>query len=103
MHTYVGFNLVATGHGGDIHGVDTWMLYNQSMDTGVIYLANGNPAYSRLPLRGIIPFRLILHALFTKQGVNHATEQANDFDLRPSFFFQSPITISNAVVRNLLT
>ena len=103
MHSYVGLNMVATGHGGDIHGVDTWMLYNQSMDTGVIYLANGNPAYSRLPLRGIIPFRLILYSLFTKEGVNHATEQSNDFDLRPSFFFQSLTTISNAAIRNLLT
>ncbi len=69
MHSSVGPNLIATGHGGDLHGVDTWMLYNQSTNTGVIYLANGNPAYSKLPFRGIVPFKLILHLLFTKEGI----------------------------------
>ena len=87
MHTYVGLNLVATGHGGDIHGVDTWMLYNQSLDTGVIYLANGNPAYSRLPLRGIIPFRLILYSLFNKVGIDYTHQNKNPYIEHQPFFY----------------
>lgn len=66
MHTSITPRLVVSGHGGDLHGVDTWMLYCQTTNKGVIYLANGNPAYSTLPLRGIILYRIILYLLFTK-------------------------------------
>lgn len=68
MHLGLTPGLQVSGHGGDIHGVDTWMLYEPTENIGVIYLANGNPGYTLLPLRGLIPFRWILSALFTKQG-----------------------------------
>jgi hypothetical protein len=56
-----------SGHGGDLPGVDTWMLYNQTEDIGVIYLANGNAEYSNLPLRGQLIVILILYLLFTNK------------------------------------
>ncbi|MBN1861032.1 MAG: beta-lactamase family protein [Candidatus Thermoplasmatota archaeon] len=68
MQTQISNKLTASGHAGDLHGVDTWMLYNETDDTGIIYLANGNPGYSLLPLRGMITCRIILALLFIKQG-----------------------------------
>ncbi|MFO7677114.1 MAG: serine hydrolase domain-containing protein [Thermoplasmatota archaeon] len=68
MHTRITPRLQASGHGGDLYGVDTWMLYTQSDNTGIIYLANGNPAYSLLPLRGILMYNLLLFSLFTKNS-----------------------------------
>jgi len=68
MHIGLSPGLQVSGHGGDIHGVDTWMLYEPTDNIGVIYLANGNPGYSLLPLRGVLPFRWILNMLFTKQA-----------------------------------
>ncbi|MDG6229857.1 MAG: serine hydrolase [Candidatus Thermoplasmatota archaeon] len=68
MHIDLTPSLQVSGHGGDIHGVDTWMLYEPTENIGVIYLANGNPGYSLLPLRGLLPFRWILYTLFTKQA-----------------------------------
>jgi len=66
MHNYVrGF--WASGHAGDLPGGDTWMLYNQTEDIGVIYLANGNPGYGTSPFRGLFTVRLILDSLFTKE------------------------------------
>lgn len=58
--------LSTSGHGGDLPGADTWMLYNQTEDIGVIYLANGNPGYSALPFKGIFSINLILGSLFKK-------------------------------------
>jgi hypothetical protein len=43
MQISISPTLSASGDGGDLHGVDTWMLYNQTEDLGVIYLAHGNP------------------------------------------------------------
>ncbi|MDG6218041.1 MAG: serine hydrolase [Candidatus Thermoplasmatota archaeon] len=68
MHINIGRGILASGHGGDIYGIDTWMLYHAKDDIGVIYLANGNPAYGVLPLRGWIITQLILYLLFTKEG-----------------------------------
>ncbi|PNX48340.1 MAG: hypothetical protein BV459_02550 [Thermoplasmata archaeon M11B2D] len=68
MHTKISPRLTASGHAGDLYGVDTWMLYEPDNDLGVIYLANGNPGYSLLLLRGSIIWRYILYSLFTKQG-----------------------------------
>jgi CubicO group peptidase (beta-lactamase class C family) len=65
MHQSIGG---LSGHGGDLPGADTWMLYNQTKDIGVIYLANGNPEYSALPFGGQVPFMLIMYLLFTKEG-----------------------------------
>lgn len=66
MHTSITPRLSVSGHGGDLFGVDTWMLYCQTTNTGVIYLANGNPAYGSMPFRGILLYRIILYLLFTK-------------------------------------
>ena len=60
----------AMGHGGDIIGVDTWMLYIPSKDIGVIYFANGNPAYGLTPIIGSISFRFLLYSLFKEGGLN---------------------------------
>jgi CubicO group peptidase (beta-lactamase class C family) len=59
-----------TGHGGDIMGVDTWMLYNKTEDIGVIFFANGNPYYGSMPTVGGIATQLILSLLFTKYQNN---------------------------------
>lgn len=58
--------LIASGHAGSLPGVDTWMLYNQTEDIGVIYLANGNPTIGFLPLRGSLTTRILLNLLFKK-------------------------------------
>jgi len=59
----------ASGHAGDFPGVDTWMLYMQTEDIGVIYLVNGNPYYSSLPpFLGWFLEIFILDSLFTKEG-----------------------------------
>jgi len=60
----------AMGHGGDIMGVDTWMLYMPSEEIGIIYFANGNPAYSPNSIVGIILVQYLLYNLFKKGGVN---------------------------------
>ena len=61
------FNIDASGHSGDLNGVDTWMLFNETEDIGVIYFANGNPAWSLLPFNGWLPAQLILYSLLTKE------------------------------------
>jgi CubicO group peptidase (beta-lactamase class C family) len=68
MHTAISPRLTASGHAGDLHGVDTWMLSTSAENMGVIYLANGNPAYSLSPLKGLFVCRILLYSLFTKQG-----------------------------------
>jgi CubicO group peptidase (beta-lactamase class C family) len=68
MQTKISPRLTVTGHGGDLPGTDTWMLYNQTEDIGVIYLANGNPSNGFLPLSGFLPVRYLLFSLFTKQA-----------------------------------
>ncbi len=69
MQTNIGLRLTTTGHAGDLPGTDTWMLYNETQDLGVIYFANGNAAYSRVPLGGFIVVQLILYSLFTKHDI----------------------------------
>jgi len=44
------------------------LLFNLTEDIGVIYLANGNPAYSLFPIMGQFAVRSILYLLFTKEG-----------------------------------
>ena len=68
MQITLGGGLKVSGHGGDIFGVDTWMLYNSSDETGVIYFANGNPAYGSTPFIGWLTVRLLLQSLFTEGG-----------------------------------
>lgn len=60
----------AMGHGGDIMGVDTWMLYMPSEDIGIIYFANGNPAYGQNRLIGSILVQFLLYTLFKEGGFN---------------------------------
>jgi len=61
----------AMGHGGDIMGVDTWMLYMPSEEIGIIYFANGNPAYSINPIIGYLSIQLLLYFLFKEGGLNY--------------------------------
>ncbi len=85
--TSISSSLSATGHGGDFYGVDTWMLYNSSEDIGVIYLANGNPAFfGLLPFGGLFLYKMILYLLFTKEGTFRG-EMQHDFKVSSNPFF----------------
>lgn len=66
MHELPLRGLSISGHSGGYPGVNTWMLYNETQDIGVIYLANGSPGYA-LPFGGWFISRLILDSLFTKE------------------------------------
>lgn len=70
MQTRFSPQFTASGHAGDLPGADTWMLYNQTQNIGVIYLANGNPAYGILPERGMILCGIILCSLFIKGSLS---------------------------------
>ena len=59
----------AMGHGGDLPGVDTWMLCIPSEDIGIIYFANGNPAYGQTPGIGYIATQLLMYILFNEGGL----------------------------------
>jgi len=80
------------GHGGDLPGADTWMLYNQTEDIGVIYLANGNPEYSVLPFKGLFLFILIMYLLFTKEGTRRG-EMQHEFTVSSDLFFMTPLIV----------
>jgi len=75
----------AMGHGGDIMGVDTWMLYMPSEDIGVIYFANGNPAYTAMSTIGNIAVQALLYSLFKEGGVSMDSSQ-NVLHYPNSFF-----------------
>lgn len=70
MQHLIGMQYISTGHGGDIMGVDTWMLYIPSEDIGVIYFANGNAAYGKTPLIGRVMIEILLYSLFKKGGLS---------------------------------
>lgn len=79
--------ITVSGHGGDLPGADTWMLYNKTEDRGIIYLANGNPYYSFRLFKGLLIVQYILNSLFTK----HATEITTSLiepQAHPSLFFK---------------
>jgi CubicO group peptidase (beta-lactamase class C family) len=95
MREYVR-GLWASGHGGDLPDVDTWMLYNQTEDIGVIYLANGNPGYSALPLGGLFPVRLILGLLFTKEGTFRG-EMQHESMVSSDLFFMTPLIVPRSM------
>jgi CubicO group peptidase (beta-lactamase class C family) len=67
MKTIISKDLIASGHAGDLPGVDTWMLYNQTQDVGVIYFASGNPYYGVLPFNGFLWVQYLLYTLFSTQ------------------------------------
>ena len=71
------FGMDVSGHAGDISGADTWMLFNETEDIGVIYFANGNPGFSLLPFQGLFTVQLILYSLFTKEGTFKGEIQHN--------------------------
>jgi CubicO group peptidase (beta-lactamase class C family) len=63
MEISIGKKYSAMGHGGDIPGVDTWMLYMPNKKIGAIYFANGNPAYGLTPMIGyFLPIDISIHA-----------------------------------------
>jgi len=70
MQTQITRRLTATGHAGDLAGTDTWMLFNQTQQKGIIYLANGNPSGGFLPFQGSLIVHYLLYSLFTKQIIN---------------------------------
>jgi len=89
MHESIGG---LSGHGGDLPGIDTWMLYNETKDIGVIYLANGNPDYGVLPFRGTLTVILILYLLFTKEGTLRG-EMQHDFTVSSDPFSKTPLIV----------
>lgn len=72
-------------------GVDTWMLYSQTEDIGVIYLANGNPYYGNLPqFVGWFIEIFILDSLFTKEGTLRGEIQ-HEITVSSDPFFMMPL------------
>ena len=69
MEKQISLKYSASGHGGDLMGVDTWMLYNPSEDIGIIYFANGNPAYVQGSHIRSIFVKLIIYSLFLEGGL----------------------------------
>jgi len=70
MNHPIGLKYTAMGHGGDIMGVDTWMLYMPSEDIGIIYFANGNPVYRQMgSIMGHIAIEFILYSVFKEGGL----------------------------------
>jgi len=85
MHQLSIRGLSTSGHSGGYPGVNTWMLYNETEDIGVIYLANGSPGYS-LPFGGWILSILILDSLFTKEA-NLGEKMQYGFTVLPNLSF----------------
>jgi CubicO group peptidase (beta-lactamase class C family) len=99
MHHSISPYLTTTGHGGDLPGVDTWMLYNQTLDRGVIYFANGNPYYALLPLNGFLWVQLLLYSLFMKD----TSPSSIIHDAQPQFTNQAEYhTLIRTIQQNLL-
>lgn len=90
MHQSIGG---LSGHAGDLFGGDTWMLYNEEKDIGVIYLANGNAEYGALPFRGQFTVILILYLLFTKEGTFKGELQHESTISSSDLFFGKPLII----------
>jgi CubicO group peptidase (beta-lactamase class C family) len=91
MHESI-MGLSTSGHGGDLPGADTWMLYNKTEDIGIIYLANGNPYWGVLPFGGLFPVKFILDSLFTKDGTLRG-ETRYEFTASSDPFFMTLLTL----------
>ena len=78
-----------SGHSGGYPGVNTWMLYNETEDTGVIFLANGSPGYV-LPFGGWYLMMTILFSLFTKEGTL-PLEASSEYNVSSEPFFMMPL------------
>jgi len=85
MEIPIDSNNNAMGHGGDLMGVDTWMLYMPSEDIGIIYFANGNPIYGLIPRIRSIAMQLLLYSLFKEGGVT--TSSSTNIMYYPHFSF----------------
>ncbi|KYK21510.1 hypothetical protein AYK25_03435 [Thermoplasmatales archaeon SM1-50] len=98
MQTTISPRLTASGHAGDLYGVDTWMLYEPVNDLGVIYLSNGNPSYGLLPLRGLLIWRSLLSVLFRKEiTLGERMQYMSTVTLNP-FFYRS-LTVPDYMLR----
>jgi len=64
------FNLTISGHGGDIYGVSTMMMYVPSENIGVIYFANGDRINEKNPILGQLSMIFFLQLLFKIGGYN---------------------------------
>jgi hypothetical protein len=93
--TIMGLNV--SGHDGDLYGCQTFMLYNQTEDIGVIFFANGNPVYnpekySPITNMGTSAVGLILRSLFTKEGTRRG-EMQHVFTVSSDPFLLTPLII----------
>jgi CubicO group peptidase (beta-lactamase class C family) len=90
-------SLNVSGHDGDLYGCQTFMLYNQTEDIGVIFFANGNPVYnpgkySPIANMGTSAVGLILRSLFTKEGTRRG-EMQHVFTVSSDPFLLTPLII----------
>jgi CubicO group peptidase (beta-lactamase class C family) len=85
MEKQISLRYSAIGHGGDLMGVDTWMLYIPSEDIGIIYFANGNPAYKPISSIGYITTKLLLYSLFKEGGIGK--NPSSDIIINSNFSF----------------
>jgi CubicO group peptidase (beta-lactamase class C family) len=82
--------ITASGHEGDLEGIETIMLYNQTEHIGVIYLATGNPVYGHLPYYGYYPCVWLYYLLMTKEGTLRR-EMPHEDALVSDLFFRTPL------------
>jgi CubicO group peptidase (beta-lactamase class C family) len=65
------FNLTISGHGGDVYGVSTMMMYVPSENIGVLYFANGDRVYEKNQVfMGYSSMIFLLNSLFKIGGYN---------------------------------
>ncbi len=83
MDKSISFRYSAMGHGGDLMGVDTWMLYIPSENIGIIYFANGNPAFGQISSIGYVAIKLLLYSLFKEGGLG--IKSSLDITYQPDF------------------
>jgi len=95
MSKPINFKHSAMGHGGDLMGVDTWMLYIPSEKIGIIYLANGNPAFRQMSLIGYIAINLLLFSLFKEGGLGGIN---NSVDIPYSPHFSLPFYTTKKII-----
>jgi CubicO group peptidase (beta-lactamase class C family) len=69
MNKSISFRYTAMGHGGDLVGADTWMLYVPYEKIGIIYFANGNPSFRPISSIGYTISKILLYTLFKEAGL----------------------------------
>jgi CubicO group peptidase (beta-lactamase class C family) len=88
--------ITASGHEGDLPGVETIMLYNQTEHIGVIYLASGNPHYGHLPYYGYYTCVWLYYLLMTKEGTLRGEIPHENIKLS-DLFFRTPLIGSHPI------